>query len=135
MGSRFFLKRLVFTAAFAAVAFAGCDWIHYAFMNSIPFRGNPARNPDVYIYLGIDGLSYHTVQNAMQRGAFSGPEWHLSKFVTMFPGTSDASWTRIMHAPKIGGYEIEYYDPTQDTIVNKGLLGLAKHIMPSFADF
>lgn len=136
------LKKLAFVAVWAAAtvtasaALSGCDWIHYNFMNSIPFRGNPARNPDIYVYLGVDGLSYHTVQNAMQQhGAFSGSDWHLAKMITMFPGTSDASWTRTMHTSKLGGYEIEYYDPNKDEIVNHGLVGLAKHIMPSFADF
>lgn len=129
------MKKHLALAALALLALGGCDWIHYNFMNSIPFKGNPANNPDVYVYLGVDGLSYHTVQEAMQRGAFSGPDWHLAKSISMFPATSDASWTRIMHTTKIGGYEIEYYDPTQDQIVNHGILGLAKHVMPSFADF
>jgi hypothetical protein len=134
-------RRLRLAAAFAlacvasGATLAGCDWIHYNFMNSIPFKGNPAHNPDVYVYLGVDGLSYHTVQAAMQKGAFAGSDWHLAKFITMFPGTSDASWTRIMHTPKLGGYEIEYYDPNKDEVINHGLLGLAKHVMPSFADF
>jgi hypothetical protein len=135
-------KRPAFAAAVAAscillasAVLGGCDWIHYNFMNSIPFRGNPQHNPDVYVYLGVDGLSYHTVQDAMKKGAFSGPDWHLAKFITMFPGTSDASWTRIMHTPKIGGYEIEYYDPDQDKVVNPGIVGLAKHVTPAFFDF
>ena len=33
------------------------------FMNSIRFHGNPANNPDIYVILGVDGLSYHTVQS------------------------------------------------------------------------
>src|SRR4051812_2291353 len=99
-----FQKRLIATLGVAltlAGGLAGCDWIHYAFMNSIPFHGKASHNPDVYVYLGVDGLSYHTVQAAMQNGAFSGADWHLSKLITMFPGTSDASWTRTMHTPKI----------------------------------
>jgi hypothetical protein len=132
------MKRLVIAvlaSLTALVALPACDWIHYAFMNSIPFKGKAAKGKDVYVYLGVDGLSYHVVKDLMDHGLLSGPEWHLSKLITMFPGTSDASWTRTMHTPKIGGYEIEYYDPTKDEVVNHGLPGLAKHLMPSFADF
>lgn len=129
-------KLLRWLAPLALTASLGaCDWIHFSFMNSIPFKGKRAEQSDFYVYLGVDGLSYHTARTAMDGGAFAGPEWHLSKFVTMFPGTSDASWTRTLRTPKIGGYEIEYYDPTKDQVIDRGLVGLAKHIMPSFADF
>jgi hypothetical protein len=140
MNLRMNLRKLLHTAAFALVlgtsafSMTGCDWIFFNFMNSIPFKGNAARNPDVYIYLGVDGLSYHTVQQAMQNGAFAGPEWKLAKFVTMFPGTSDASWTRIMHTPKLGGYEIEYFNPEKDRVVNKGIIGLMKHVSPAIIE-
>jgi hypothetical protein len=119
----------------SSAALTGCDWIHYSFMNSIPFKGKTEGHPDVYVYLGVDGLSYHTVQTAMKQGAFAGSDWNLSKFITIFPGTSDASWTRIMHTPKLGGYEIEYYDPVRDEVVDRGFKGLVKHLMPSFAEF
>ncbi len=118
--------------AMGTLASPGCDWIHYLFMNSIPFKGNPKRNPDVYVYLGVDGLSYFSVIDAMKKGAFREPSWKLAKFITMFPGTSDASWTRILHTPKMEGFEIEYYNPNEDVLHNKGLLGLSKHIMPTF---
>lgn len=113
---------------------SGCDWYEYTFMNSIPFKAGPKGPKDTYVYLGVDGLAYHTVLDAMKRGAFSGPEWQLGKFITMFPGTSDASWTRIMHTEKIGGYEMEYYNPTKDAVENKGLLGVARHILPTFSE-
>lgn len=137
---RFVSKALGLLAALSATigssaALSGCDWIHYAFMNSIPFRGKSGQNTDIYVYLGVDGLSYHTVQTAMKNGAFEGSDWNLSKFITMFPGTSDASWTRIMHTPKIGGYEIEYYDPNQDQVIDRGFKGLAKHLAPPLTEF
>ena len=127
------MKKLLLTlSAFAILTlFPACDWIHYTMMNSIPFKGKPEKNPDVYVYLGIDGLSYHSILEAQKRGIFTEKNWHLSKFITIFPGTSDASWTRIMRSDKLGGYEFENYDPTNDTVVNKGLPGLAKHLMPS----
>ncbi len=116
-----------------SLSLASCDWIPYAFMNSIPFHGDSAKNPDVYVYLGVDGLSYFTTQDAIKDGSFSDPQWRLAKFVTGFPGTSDASWTRIMHTEELGGYEFAYYDPTKDTILNRGLVGILEHVAPSLS--
>jgi hypothetical protein len=113
----------------------GClDWLHYNFMNSIPFKGDANKNPEVRVYLGVDGLSYWTTKEAMKHGAFAGDSWKVSKFITMFPGTSDASWTRILHTKKLDGYEIEYYDPKADKIVNEGIIGVMKHVLPNFAE-
>ena len=116
------------------LGFSSCDWLHYSFMNSIPAHSDPKNNSDIYVYLGLDGLSYDTVKAAMKKGAFANSSWNLSKFIAMFPATSDASWTRIMHAEKMKGYEIEYYDPEKDRLMNKGFLGLAKHVLPNFAE-
>jgi hypothetical protein len=52
----------------------------------------------------------------------------------MFPATSDASWTRILHTEKLGGYEYEFYDADQDEVEHKGLMGVALHVIPNFAD-
>lgn len=113
--------------------FCSCDWFYYAFVNSIPFHGDASKNRDVYVYLGVDGLSYFTAEEAVKRGVIAGSEWKLSKFISGFPGTSDASWTRIMHTQDLPGYEIQYYDPIKDVMVNQGVLGLAEHITPSIS--
>lgn len=133
--TRAFRTLLALASLAMPLLLGGCDWIQFAFMNSIPFKGNPKRNPEVHIYLGVDGLSYYTAKDAMARGAFAAPDWRISKLVTMFPGTSDASWTRTLHAEKLGGYEIEYYDPAGDAVRNSGIQGLAQHIMPNFGEF
>ncbi len=111
---------------------SACDWTQFAFMNSIPFKGDPSKNPEVRVYLGIDGLSYYSVLDAQARGAFRGGEWSLAKSIAPFPVTSDANWTRILRTQPIEGYELEYYDPISDRIENPGLLGLVRHIMPVF---
>src|SRR5207237_6019738 len=74
------------------------------------------------------------VREAMVLGAFSRPEWKVAKLIAMFPGTSDASWTRILRAPKIPGYEFEYYDPARDTVVNTGLMGVGRHLVPTVSE-
>lgn len=119
------------------LALPSCDWIQYSFVNSIPAKGDPKKNPVVNVYLGVDGLSYYTVQEAMKRGAFGGKskgeksEWNFARFVTAFPGTSDYSWNRMLHGPKIGGYEMEYFNPKEDVTTNTGFVGLIKHITPA----
>src|SRR5207244_3943905 len=80
-----------------------------------------------------DGLAPSTVQEAIKRGAFAGAEWKTAKFVTDFPGSSDTSWSRILRLGRMHGYEYEYYDPTKDSLVDAGLGGLAKHILPNFS--
>jgi hypothetical protein len=116
---------------------AGCDWIQLAFLNSIPFNRSPSLNPVVQVYLGIDGLSPFAVEEAMKRGAFqkgaNGP-LKLSQLITPFPGTSTYSWTRTLRSGKMDGYEIEYYSPEKDRLINTGLEGLLKHITPSIAE-
>lgn len=134
--NRIFLKLFSAIALSSVLLYAGCaDWSHFAFMNSIPVHGKSSKNPDVFVYLGIDGLSYHSVKEAREKsGIFPQSDWKLGRFVTMFPGTSDASWTRILHTEKMSGAEFEYYDPNSDSIKNKGVLGLARHVMPTFAE-
>jgi len=119
-------------ALLAAVLLAGCDWTEAAFLNSLPTAGN--KSGDFYVYLGVDGLSPRTVREAMAQGAFQRPDWKVAKFITMFPGTSDASWTRILHTAKTEGYEFEYYDPTTDSVINSGLLGVGRHLMPTVSE-
>jgi hypothetical protein len=115
-----------------ALALAGCDLVDDAFLNSIPVTGT--RTDDMHVFIAYDGLAPSTVDEATARGAFAGPQWRRSRFVTAFPGTSDLSWTRILRTRKMSGYEYEYYDPTSDKLVNAGLLGLLKHILPAFSE-
>jgi hypothetical protein len=125
MGTRFVLLAL-------AAVVPGCDWVNSAFLNSIPLDGT--RTDDMYVYIAYDGLAPSTVQDALAQGAFAGPQWRSAKFVTDFPGSSDASWTRILRTGQMRGYEYEYYDPRADSLVNAGLGGLAKHILPAFSE-
>lgn len=137
MTARTFWKHIA-TASLAlgaAFALSACDWYQAAFLDSFPLHGDPSKNPDVYVYLGVDGLSYHATKMAMDEGAFSGPSWRRSKFISMFPATSDASWTRIMRSAPLSGHEFEYYHPKENKIQKDGLLGLIEHIMPSPAEF
>lgn len=129
------MNKLFFIGCVSALLVLGsCDWIQYGFMNSIPFKGDPQKNPEVKVYLAIDGLSYFSVVEAQKRGYFAGKNWKLAKLISMFPSTSDASWTRILHTSPMAGYEYTYFDPQQDKVMNKGYLGLIKHILPTFID-
>jgi hypothetical protein len=129
------VRRLfLIVSVFSLLSFSGCDWISQAFFNSIPFHGNEAKNPEVHVFLAIDGLSYQSVHEAQKRGYFSSPEWKLSKFISMFPATSDASWTRILQTEPLPGYEYTYFDPKKNEIQNKGYAGLVKHVIPTVVD-
>ena len=97
------VSRLVLCALAAAVA--GCDWVQSSFVNSIPLQGT--RTDEMFVYLAYDGLAPATVQDAMARGAFAGEQWRSAHFVTDFPGSSDASWTRILRTGRLHGYEYE----------------------------
>ncbi len=123
-------QRLVLS--FLLLLLGGCDWIHSSFINGIPFNGNS--DHETHVYVGLDGVAHHTMLKVMERGGFSGPDWHLAKFVTMFPATSDVSWTRILHTEPIPSYEMEYYDPTADSIRNKGIASLIRHIFPTLTE-
>ncbi|MCL2179124.1 MAG: alkaline phosphatase family protein [Proteobacteria bacterium] len=121
------MKRL---AAFALclLLLSACDWEHSALMNSIPVRPKETPGKTIHVFLGLDGIAWNAAQEAMHRGAFSS--FHLSKIIPMFPATSDASWTRILHTKSLSGYEFTYYDPHADTVRYAGLLGVALHGLP-----
>lgn len=108
-----------------------CDWVGFAFLNSIPLQG--ARTDDMYVYIAYDGLAPVSVRDAEALGAFAGSQWKTANFFTPFPGTSDAAWTRIMRTGRMHGYEYQHYDPNADALVDDGLAGLAKHILPAFS--
>jgi len=97
-------------------------------MNSIPAKGDASLNPVVRVYLGLDGLSHDTVVRAREQGAF--PEWNLSRLIPMFPATSDASWTRMLHTKRFAGFEYGHFDPVKDKVYNKAIGGLLVHLVP-----
>lgn len=110
------------------VLLAACDWEHYGLVNSVPLGPPQNVGRPVHVYLGLDGASSAAFGEAMAAGAFKG--FNTSKLVPMYPATSDASWSRLLHTRRIPGYEFTYYDPTQDQIVDPGLSGVLQHIIP-----
>ncbi len=107
-----------------------CDWDHFALTNSIPLHGDPDANPVVDVFIGVDGLSWNTIQDALDTNEFDTTRYHAAPMVSMFPATSDASWTRLLRASRPGSYEYEYYSPPEDKIINQGYLGLLQHALP-----
>jgi len=122
------VRRLWLALVLLGLAAPSCDWEHYALMNSVPARGDSSLNPVVRVYLGLDGLSHSAVVRAREQGAFAG--WNLSRFIPMFPATSDASWTRILHTERFAGLEYGHYDPVKDKVYNKAVGGLLVHLVP-----
>ncbi len=122
------MRRLLAALVLGVLAAPACDWSHYAMMNSIPAEGDTSLNPVVRVYLGMDGLSHSAVVRARERGAFAN--WNLSRFIPMFPATSDASWSRIMHTARFAGLEYGHYDPVEDKVYNKAVGGLLVHLVP-----
>ena len=107
-----------------------CDWEHFGLVNSVPLP--PAQNigQPVHVFFGLDGTSKAAFDDAVAQGAFQG--FAESTLIPMYPATSDASWSRILHTKRFPGYEYTYYDETQDQIVDPGLGGVLQHIIPPF---
>jgi hypothetical protein len=108
----------------AAVAAAGCDAPYQGFLDTIPV-GETASDEPTEVFLGVDGLSRQAFDRARARGAFA--DYAAADLITPFPGTSDYSWTRTLRAGSIGGYELQYFDPAQNRMVEDGLEGLIDH--------
>lgn len=121
------MKRLVAVALVLAGAL-GCDWDHSALLNGVSFRPEPDKDRVVHVYLAVDGASWPAVVAAQQQGAFAG--YHLAKAIPMFPATSDASWSRILHTPRFMSYEYTFYDQERDEVRNAGLGGVITHAAP-----
>jgi hypothetical protein len=100
-------------------------------MNSIPVRPKETPGKTIHVFLALDGIAWSAAEKAMRRGAFSS--FHLSKIISMFPATSDASWTRILHTKSISGYEYTYFDLAEDKIRYSGILGVILHGLPHFS--
>jgi hypothetical protein len=114
----------------AIVFLAACDWEHYGLVNSVPLPPPQHIGQSVHVFLGLDGVSRAAFDQAVSEGAFQG--FATSTLIPMYPATSDASWSRILHTRRFPGYEYTYYDETQDTIVDAGLPGILEHIIPPF---
>ncbi len=108
----------------AALAAAGCDAAYMGFLDAVPI---PDENPDgpVEVYLAIDGLSRAAYDRARAGGAFAS--FSDGDLITAFPGTSDYAWTRMLGAPPLQGYEIQYFDPQRNRLENQGLKGVVEH--------
>lgn len=109
---------------------SSCDWEHYALMNSVPVHGDPALNPVVHVFIGVDGLSYEIVEAVLASEVVDVSGWSSARNIAPFPATSDVSWSRILHTKRVTGYEYEYYHPVDDRVKNKGYLGLLTHAIP-----
>lgn len=117
-------------AALAILFLAACDWEHFGLVNSVPLPPPQHIGQPVHVFLGLDGVSRAAFDQAVSEGAFQG--FSTSTLIPMYPATSDASWSRILHTRRFPGYEYTYYDETQDTIVDPGLSGVLQHIIPPF---
>ncbi len=115
-------------AAVGVICSAGCDWDQAALLNGVSVRHEIDSERVVNVYLAVDGVSYPAIVEARHRGAF--PRFHLAKSIPMFPATSDASWSRILHTEPFGGYEYSFYDPETDLVCNGGLGGVISHAAP-----
>jgi hypothetical protein len=120
------MRRLPALVALAALP--ACDGSYAAFLNSVPVADESGDEP-VEVILGIDGLSRAAFAGARAQGAFAS--YHDADLITVFPASSDYAWTRILGTTPLGGYEIEYFDPAENALVNDGVVGLAKHPLES----
>jgi hypothetical protein len=110
--------------ALALVLLLGCDDGYGAFFNTVPIADQHPGRP-TQVFIGIDGLSREAFARARTAGAFR--DYHAADLITFFPGVSDYSWNRILRTGTTPGYESQYYDPQQNTLVKAGLPGLIEH--------
>jgi hypothetical protein len=108
----------------AASVLVGCDAAYTGFLDAVPIAEATGDGP-VDVYLGIDGLSRAGYDRARAAGAFGS--FVDGDLITAFPGTSDYAWTRMLGAPPLAGYEIQYFDPERNRIENRGLKGVVEH--------
>ena len=117
-------------AACAVLLLAACDWEHFGLVNSVPLPPPQHIGQPVHVFLGLDGVSRAAFDLAVSEGAFQG--FSASTLIPMYPATSDASWSRILHTRRFPGYEYTYYDETRDAIEDPGLAGVLQHVIPPF---
>ena len=109
---------------------SACDWELFHLYNSVPMPESDDAPETVYVYLGVDGLDFEALSWVREEGAYPSSDWSLSASIPMFPATSFTSWTRMLETEPLPGFEYEYYDPTEDKVVNHGDAGLITHVVP-----
>jgi hypothetical protein len=114
------MKRL----ALVVMLTAGCDTGYGGFLDTIPVADQHPQQP-VQVFLAIDGLSRAAFDKARADGAFQ--DYSAADLITFFPGVSDYSWMRLLRAGQIPGYEIQYYDPQRNALMNPGIPGVIEH--------
>jgi hypothetical protein len=103
---------------------AGCDTGYGSFLSTVPVTDQHPAQP-VSVIMAIDGLSRAAFDEARARGAFR--DYADADLLTFFPGVSDYSWMRLLHAGQMPGYEEQYFDPQENTLHGAGLAGVAEH--------
>jgi hypothetical protein len=103
---------------------SGCDTGYGGFLNTVPVVDQHPDQP-VQVFLAIDGLSRAAFDRARADGAFR--DYADADLITFFPGVSDYSWMRILRAGQTPGYEIQYYDPQRNVLMNPGIPGVIEH--------
>jgi hypothetical protein len=114
--------RCWFILAALAVLPAACDGSYAGFLNEVPVPANEDQALPIEVILGIDGLSRASFNGAKAQGAFA--TFHDADLIAVFPASSDYAWTRMLRASSLGGYEIEYFDAAENTLVNQGATGI-----------
>ena len=117
------MKRLALLLLLAA-----CDWEHFGLVNSVPLPPPQNAGRPMHVFLGLDGTSRAAFDEAVAEGAFQG--FAASTLIPMYPATSDASWSRLLHTRRFPGYEYTYYNAAQDQVVDAGLAGVLQHVLP-----
>jgi hypothetical protein len=108
------------------VVVLGCDASYGGFLDAIPIPdGRSVSDGPVEVYLAVDGLSRAAFDQARAQGAFAS--FADGDLMTVFPGTSDYAWTRLLGAEPLPGYEIQYFDPRSNRLHNEGLRGVVEH--------
>jgi hypothetical protein len=107
-----------------ALALGGCDAAYMGFLDAVPISDETGGGP-IDVYLAVDGLSRAAYDRARAAGAFGS--FADGDLITAFPGTSDYAWTRMLGAPPLDGYEIQYFDPDRNRLENQGLKGVVEH--------
>lgn len=123
-------RRALPLAALLLALGAACDWEHFGLVNSVPLAPHRNEGRPVHVFLGLDGVSRAAFDEAVRQGAFAG--FAASTLVSMYPATSDAAWSRLLHTRRFPGYEYTWFDEAQDAIVDPGLGGILDHILPPF---
>jgi len=112
------------TIVILMLGLCACDASYGGFLGAVPVADGHQEAP-VQVYIGMDGVSRAAFEGARSRGAFSG--WNDTDLIANFPAVSDYSWTRMLRTGTLHGYDLEYFDPEKNRLVNEGLQGVVEH--------